>query len=1366
MNKKKWIGMLGGMAILSLMFAVALSSTKVNAAEQIERGMSVETPEDWSELSTNGSFTVLLEDAVFSEGEYLAIDLRVNESYLDGVPNMYTPKLKINGEDILDDGGKSFRFYNRNGNPYDVEYKFGGYFFLPTDANGIIYIPAEDLITENGTLSELFSICFEFSNHARTGEATFYSIFKAKEFAEQADEENIVFNFSAVGTDENGAVTDSWVSTNQLVLTAAPSSNPGYASYEESIFTVTTPTDSLAETYFTVTFPETEFVAGDYLAIDLKVKSATFTGGASTNYAFQIKLNGAAMQHPSGVYKQTFGSEFGAYQRGGTGVGYFGNGIWFFMNADLDAILYIPAEKMLAGTASSNATLQTSLSSFTIDYAGGNVGRHTTVAYYGIFKATAIGETMNESNCIYDFSKVETDANGAIDDESLTVSKLTATVSEVSEKRFVADMVHAFDGEMVYATTENSEEYALRITPENTALKGMDAWSVRLFASRAFITDPKLEMRVKLEGAEEIYTFLNGATLPFMTSEGATGLSVKDKRISLSEGVEGTLYVPFRFLSKNSSLYSVDSLAALITAETKLEYIEIAYTGGELTLGEVVVLRESGGKNGCKSLGNRYSLSSGNATLISECYDNVELYVNGEKAPQNGSANEIVVYGSTFSVPSRVGFFRTANLATELREGVHITSVQTDISGTDSAYLTEWTEDGSLKASALRGRPLDATLALTAHTVVISVIVEGNRSFLLAPEKTVKNVEDETPFSFSVDTEYGAETPVSFEWKVNGKKEGEGKSFLFSPTEIGVYVVELYVNGAFIDARSVTLTDEEIKEFAEGQILGGEYATETSGGFYVSTPEGWVSRDAYFKVDFPETEIAGKYLAVDLKVDGIVYGESILSSQHQYTVKMGINGSTLSQHNASVLQEFSAINRAGTNVGADFKFGNWLFIPENFNGVLYVAAEDLLNASGLQTSLSSFTIDYSGGNVGKLSTVSYNYVYLADEIGDPVSEGTLLIDYRTLEASADGTITDERFVSSGDLIVKNTTKTQAHWKANVIELDDSYEGALKMGVKSEVEGGTAVSGTYHFGWAEARVDPFTPNDGFAVQVYAPSGLCYFKIVLEDENGCYWKVDISSLPNAINPDSFALTYKEEVGMVKGGYGCFYLPTKKIGTLYIPYSRLVPLTDGAEFKGDNLIAGERMGRIVAVHFGLDMVYGLGQVLAVGTFADVNIEENKLCYVFGTSYMSEVELNLENPSRGATFKSNDTAAHEKNWTWSFLTDRELPGYVNKDALIALVAFCGGLDKADYTEESWSKFYGKLAVAKTTSDNPFATQDDVNEATSALSLAKFNLVRLSDLKKQKSEGGCGGSFALGGAICVLALSTALAFKKRRNER
>ena len=741
----------------------------------------------------------------------------------------------------------------------------------------------------------------------------------------------------------------------------------------------------------------------------------------------------------------------------------------------------------------------------------------------------------------------------------------------------------------------------------------------------------------------------------------------------------------------------------------------------------------------------------------------MDLYVNGEKAAAKDGRNEIYVYGSRFSVSDRLDFFAEALLEISLRDGVRITSVRSDIAGTDGGYITEWIEagGGTETTKRIRARSFGCTLPLEERTVIISVTIAGNRSYLVPSETTVKTTADKSGFSFSAKTEYGAEDNVEIEWKVNGETVAETADFLFLPETEGSYDVALYVNGAFIDARTVVYTAEEIDTTANGQIIGGKQVTQEIGGFFVSTPENWSSVNSYFKVDFPEAEIAGKYLAVDFTVEGMLYGASILSSQHQYTVKFGINGSVFSQRNASTIQKLSAVNRAGKTVEVDFKFGNWLFFPENFDGILYIAAEDLLNAEGAQESVRSFTVDYTGGNTGKCSTVRYRRLFLADGIGDG-ADGTngenLLMDFTTLQADENGDVTDVRFSRSGSLSVKNTTKERTFYTAEIIELNDSFEGALKLGVKSETAGGTPVTSPYAYGWAEARVDPFVLKDGFAVQVFAPEGNCYFKIVLEDENGYFWKPDVSALPEKINPDAFTLTYLEAKTSVSGGYGCFYLPSKTIGTLYVPAYKLVPLTDGTEFKGEDMTAGTEMGKIVKIHFGMDMCYGLGRTLAIGTFANADIENARLRYVFGTSFMRESQLNTALPEAGTTFKSDCSAAHTENWIWARLTDRELPGYVNKDALQALIALCGGLRKDDYSPESWAKFYGKLAVARTMLESSFASQEDVNEAVSALSAAKFNL--LSDALRQEQTTpigkGCGARTDAGGAVLGALLCSA----------
>ncbi|MGN1062177.1 MAG: hypothetical protein ACI4RO_03530, partial [Candidatus Scatosoma sp.] len=182
-----------------------------------------------------------------------------------------------------------------------------------------------------------------------------------------------------------------------------------------------------------------------------------------------------------------------------------------------------------------------------------------------------------------------------------------------------------------------------------------------------------------------------------------------------------------------------------------------------------------------------------------------------------------------------------------------------------------------------------------------------------------------------------------------------------------------------------------------------------------------------------------------------------------------------------------------------------------------------------------------------------------------------------------------------------------------------------------------------------------------------------------------------------------------------------------------------------------------------------YGLGRTLSIGTFANADIENSLLQYVFGTSFMQESMLNIAFPEAGTTFKSDCSEAHTENWIWGRLIDRELPGYVNKDALQALLAFCGGLRKDDYSKESWEKFYGKLAVARTVMESSFATQEDVNEAVSALSMAKFNLLSDALDQEQNSTGGtgkgCGAQTYADGTVEVitLCLSAVMAVLKKK---
>ena len=238
-------------------------------------GMRVAMTDDWKTNTSVGTLTVSFDETTFAASDYFAIDMRTYEATLNGASNQYCPQIQFDG---AAKATTKFTVGNRWGDDYTVDYKNGGYIYLPASMSGIVYVPASLFVTESDT--SLSSITLNWSNHSRTMTANYYSFFKATAIGDEMTAENVIFDFDALKTDENGAVTDETVTYSNVVATRQVSA-VGFKTETSREFTVTTPTDSLANTYFTASFPETAFVAGDYLAIDLAVKNATFAEGAS-----------------------------------------------------------------------------------------------------------------------------------------------------------------------------------------------------------------------------------------------------------------------------------------------------------------------------------------------------------------------------------------------------------------------------------------------------------------------------------------------------------------------------------------------------------------------------------------------------------------------------------------------------------------------------------------------------------------------------------------------------------------------------------------------------------------------------------------------------------------------------------------------------------------------------------------------------------------------------------------------------------------------------------------------------------------------------------------------------------------------------
>ena len=792
-------------------------------------GVRVTMTDGWASSTSNGTLTVGFEQTTFASTDYFAIDMRTYEATLNGASNQYCPQILFDGKAL---STAKFTIGNDWGDDYLVDYKNGGYIYLPASMSGVVYVPASLFITDSD--SALSSVTFNWSNHARMMTANYYSFFKATAIGDEMTSENAIFDFDAVATDSVGTVTDSTVTYSNVKVTREVSA-VGFKSYSQKEFTVSTPSDTLANTYFTATFPETEFVSGEYLAIDLKVKSAAFSGGASSNYAFQIKLNGAAMQQPSGVSKQTFGVEFGAYQRGGTGVGYFGMGIWFFMNADLDAILYIPAEKLLAGTSSANATLQTSLSSLTIDYATGNVGRQTTVAYYGIFKASAIGETMNESNCMYDFSKVETDANGAINDSSLTVAKLTAAVTETEKTEFVANMsATKARVEETYALATGEKRVEATVT--NGVLDNAETLAVRFMQTERTLDSVdglKTKIGVKFKGYTGVYALgENVKSIPAFVGASASDLTVENGYVTLTGGTDSTVYFP------------LNKIYQAVPRNAEIEKIIVTYTGNDFGFGEFVLRKDVNGEKVSKTLNVSIAAADDNVSIARytaevSASENGELVFDRNKYGAGDEANLTVTPASGYQILTLT--VNGADVTDQVVDGVYAFSVEGSVTASAS-FMPALTEDNFYYggASIRLKKSTDNTgdgirfAVLIEKTLYEALTARGDVSFgtVILPEDLIPAGEAltvDTPLARLTDTE-----DIWTEIVVDGKTYVRSIVYLWGiPEESYSRGISargyICVNGKYFytaetKARSITSVAQEAYANSTDETERGRYA--------------------------------------------------------------------------------------------------------------------------------------------------------------------------------------------------------------------------------------------------------------------------------------------------------------------------------------------------------------------------------------------------------------------------------------------------------------------------------------------------------------------------------------------------------------
>lgn len=537
---------------------------------------------------------------------------------------------------------------------------------------------------------------------------------------------------------------------------------------------------------------------------------------------------------------------------------------------------------------------------------------------------------------------------------------------------------------------------------------------------------------------------------------------------------------------------------------------------------------------------------------------------------------------------------------------------------------------------------------------------------------------------------------------------------------------------------------------ADGQIYRAREVTEeVEKRFVVETPADPLGGDSSFTVGFKKQSFSSEYLALSLEVEK--------TSGAFAVVRLGTGGMYFQSGDIGGVNTYTAEPTDGESFLIEQKFGYWFFIPSGFKGTIYIPKSKCVfgESGALLNSLQDFCVFYDP-SAGSTTRISYKSVFLCSNEQD--SDKIELVDFSTLSCGEDGTIEDERF-SSVNLTAANKAEKSSYLTCDGAELFNDMISSAVFGVKTASEGGKVVENTYDYGWASISLETaFEPTSGFAFTSLGISNECYFKIYLEDENGALW-TPLITLASFFD-FKFVPFYKDgmDVGL-QGAFGCFYIPKGSVGTAYIPYDQFVPVTAGSDFMGEDIPAGETMGKIVRIHFGMDMVYGLGRSVAIGAFADVSLENETITEIVDLAKLTDEEYNAASVKSGTVVRCESTDAHSANWTWGRLTKKQLPDYVEKGFLKQMVDYCEKLDLSGADESKRAAFANKLTVAKAVYENEYASQEQVDAALKDLNAEAFYL---RSVETKENSSGCKADLFADASVCFAFVIFAVALLVR----
>ncbi len=524
-----------------------------------------------------------------------------------------------------------------------------------------------------------------------------------------------------------------------------------------------------------------------------------------------------------------------------------------------------------------------------------------------------------------------------------------------------------------------------------------------------------------------------------------------------------------------------------------------------------------------------------------------------------------------------------------------------------------------------------------------------------------------------------------------------------------------------------------------------EVSTSGDSNIEIQTISPWVS-GAKVEIELDDVDIDKAYLVIDIEVV-----ESINNTEA--VMHFGVN--------ETVIEGPDDVSIHGNPTNVQKMWGNWFFVPQG-RTALYISVDDYLTDTN---TLNKFGIYFDTGVSGRSVKMNVWGLYLSNELDQIETENLITLNGINFDETTH--IVDDSSIIAVGTTVKFYNNNESKWEFDAAEIHDDWENALKIHVKSESEGGIATHDPDGYGFVtfDFGNDTIVPsqNNGIALQVYALSGETYFKIFFEDINGHIFTPNIPGTGPTESTVGFKFGQESIASTQAGFYNAVYLPEDTAGTIYIPFTNLIQVN---RFLGENLTTTPEIeiGQICKLHIGLDMEYGLGRSLAIGSMVYVNPVTGELNSIIKTSDLGSQELNIDDVTSGTIVMINETGNQLENFILSKLDVSETPGFIPENDLSELntvIDIVESLDRRQYTDESWQNVQDELLNAINIRDyQELYNQNDIETAANNLYLTYVRLDKIEQTSNLTLWIVLGSSFS---GLVILGVLGFLIIRKKR---